>query len=54
MGKLYGGSGKPIGFVTDALIGALPETLDQTASVIDNYSIVRDYWEQGSCNRTCL
>ena len=38
-----------IGFVTDALIGALPETLNQTAVRIDNESIVRDYWEQGSC-----
>lgn len=38
-----------IGFVADTIIGALPETLDQTASVIDNESIARDYWEQGSC-----
>lgn len=38
-----------IGFVADAIIGALPETLDQTASEIDNESIAHDYWEQGSC-----
>ncbi|MFZ7102382.1 MAG: hypothetical protein ACOWWO_06965 [Peptococcaceae bacterium] len=38
-----------IGFVAGALIDALPETLDQTAVQIDNESIVRDYWEQGSC-----
>lgn len=36
-------------FVADALIGALPETLDQPAVQIDNEGIVRDYWEQGSC-----
>lgn len=38
-----------IRFVADAIIGALPETLDQTASEIDNESITRDYWDQGSC-----
>ncbi len=38
-----------IGFVANALIGALPEILDQAAVRIDNESIVRDYWEQGSC-----
>jgi len=38
-----------IDFVADAIIGALPETLNQTAAQIDNESIARDYWEQGSC-----
>jgi len=38
-----------IDFVTSAMISALPEVLDQTASEIDNESIVRNYWEQGSC-----
>lgn len=38
-----------IDFVADAIIGALPETLDLTAAQIDNESIAHDYWEQGSC-----
>lgn len=38
-----------IGFVADAITDALPETLDQMAAQIDNESIARDYWEQGSC-----
>lgn len=40
---------KIIDFVTDAMISALPEELDQTASEINNESILRNYWEQGSC-----